>query len=108
MTRAISAAVLAAVLATPVLGQPPAADCGAACDSPPGWVSVDFLLGWVRGDPLPILVTTSPAGTARAAAGVLQQPGTTILYGGGPGNGDTRTRLRFGAGYRLCDEHGLG
>ena len=31
---------------------------------------------------MPPLVTTSPAGTAQAQAGVLGQPGTTVLFGG--------------------------
>lgn len=45
-----------------------------------GWVHAEYLLWWQSGMNLPLLVTTSPAGTARAAAGVL--PGATVLYGG--------------------------
>src|SRR5437879_6554752 len=35
------------------------------------WVSADFAVAWVKGKPLPPLVTTSPPGTAQAEAGVL-------------------------------------
>ncbi len=62
-----------------------------------GWVHAEYLLWWQSGMNLPPLVTTSPAGTARATAGVL--PGATVLYGG---NNDvldgTRSggRIRFG------------
>src|SRR5438876_765945 len=39
------------------------------------WVSADYLFGWVRASKLPPLVTTSLAGTPRAEAGVLGEPG---------------------------------
>ncbi|MBU6237090.1 MAG: BBP7 family outer membrane beta-barrel protein [Planctomycetes bacterium] len=45
-----------------------------------GWASVDYL-GWYQaGMQTPALVTTSPAGTSQAAAGVL--PNAQVLYGG--------------------------
>ncbi|GIX00172.1 MAG: hypothetical protein KatS3mg111_3504 [Pirellulaceae bacterium] len=47
-----------------------------------GWAQADYLLWWGKGMEVPPLVTTSPSGTDRAAAGVLGQPGTSILYGG--------------------------
>jgi hypothetical protein len=48
----------------------------------PLWrVRGEYLLWWSNGNPLPPLVTTSPAGTSRPNAGVLGQPGTEILYG---------------------------
>ncbi len=43
--------------------------------------SVDALVWWTRGNPTPPLLTTSPTGTPQTAAGVLGQPGTTILFG---------------------------
>ena len=48
----------------------------------PAWrVRGEYLLWWSNGNPLPPLVTTSPAGTPRPSAGVLGQPGTEIVYG---------------------------
>ena len=38
------------------------------------WATGDYLMGWVRGAHLPPLVTTSPAGTPQASAGVLDLP----------------------------------
>jgi hypothetical protein len=42
------------------------------------WATGEYLLWWQKDSPLPPLVTTSPA----TSAGVLGQPGTTILFGG--------------------------
>jgi hypothetical protein len=53
---------------------------------------------------LPPLVTTSPQGTAQANAGVLGQPGTSVLFGASNVNDDARFGLRFGAGWWFdCD-----
>ncbi len=46
-----------------------------------GWVQTEYLSWHPSGMRVPALVTTSPAGTARAQAGVLGQTGTSILYG---------------------------
>lgn len=43
----------------------------------------DFKLWWMDGVAVPALVTTSPVGTDRALAGVLGEPTTATLYGGG-------------------------
>lgn len=49
----------------------------------PLWrVRSEYLLWWSNGNPLPPLVTTSPAGTPRQSAGVLGQPGTEVVFGG--------------------------
>ncbi len=58
------------------------ADVTQAC-GPPGWiwVSADYLLWRTSGMYVPPLVTTSPAGTPRAQAGVLGAAGTTVLFG---------------------------
>jgi hypothetical protein len=69
-------------------------------------MSADGLLGWVRGNRLPPLVTTSPAGTAQAAAGVLGQPGTTVLFGDSIAGDDTRFGFRLGATAWLDTERG--
>ncbi|MFM2217523.1 MAG: hypothetical protein RL240_1841 [Planctomycetota bacterium] len=45
-----------------------------------GWVSVDYLGLFASGMNMPALVSTSPAGTSQALAGVL--PGANVLYGG--------------------------
>ena len=50
---------------------------------------------WMKGDSTPPLVTTSPNGTASGAAGVLGQPGTSVLYGG---NGINTAMRSGGAG----------
>src|SRR5713226_4306082 len=54
------------------------------------WFSTDLLLAWVRGSLLQPLVTTSPPGTPLASAGVLGKQGTSILFGNGRFNDDTR------------------
>ncbi|MCR9295745.1 MAG: BBP7 family outer membrane beta-barrel protein [bacterium] len=46
-----------------------------------GWVHAEYLLWFQSGMRVPALVTTSPAGTARADAGVLGRSGTSVLYG---------------------------
>ena len=51
------------------------------------WVGMDYLAWSVKGDRLPPLVTTSPAGTPLAQAGVLGPPGTTVLFGDSSVNG---------------------
>jgi hypothetical protein len=72
------------------------------------WVSGDYLLAWVHGTGLPPLVTTSPTGTAQAAAGVLGNPSTSILFGDTRVNEDERSGGRFGLGYWFNAEHTHG
>jgi hypothetical protein len=62
----------------------------------------------MRGAHLPPLVTTSPAGTAAAQAGVLGAPGTSVLFGGSSVNEDARSGVRVGAGVWLDDAGSLG
>ncbi len=47
------------------------------------WIRADYLYWWTSGMRLPPLVTTSPSGTPQTQAGVLGQPGTQTLFGGG-------------------------
>ncbi|HEY4309259.1 MAG TPA: BBP7 family outer membrane beta-barrel protein [Pirellulales bacterium] len=63
------------------------------------WADVDYLGFWVKGNRVPALVTTSPIGTPQAQAGVLGQPGTSILFGNQALNTDMRSggRITFGA-----------
>jgi hypothetical protein len=62
------------------------------------YVRAEWLLWNSSGLDLPPLVTTSPAGTARANAGVLGLNTTTILFGGESVNDSTRSggRITFG------------
>ncbi len=72
----------------PSLTQPSESGC---CDAPcidtepeerhvRGWVSAEFLRWWIRPGPSPALVSTGPAGTPIASAGVLGQPGTQVVF----------------------------
>ncbi len=63
------------------------------------WVRAEYLLWWTQGSRLPPLVTTSPAGTAPATAGVLGQSGTSILFGDNSVNTDVQSGGRFALGY---------
>ncbi|MHB8952877.1 MAG: BBP7 family outer membrane beta-barrel protein [Pirellulaceae bacterium] len=58
-------------------------DCPSQICGPRGWFwgSAEFLYWRSNGMYLPPLVTTSPAGTPQAQAGVLGAPGTRILLG---------------------------
>jgi hypothetical protein len=57
----------------------------------------------MKGDRLPPLITTSPAGTPQAQAGVLGAPGTAVLFGGSDVNDDVRSGGRFTLGSWLDD-----
>jgi hypothetical protein len=78
---------------------PPYAD-GNDCHPGCGWrrgpiyVGGEYLLWWVKGDAIPPLVTTSPQGTAQAQAGVLGQPGTSVLLGNQDVNLGSRSGVR--------------
>ena len=92
-------------------------ECGDACISgdacihcapcPPSklWARAEYLLWWSDGFSTPPLVTTSVDGTARAVAGVLGEPGTTILAGdsGFAGNANSGWRITVGL-LPDCDE----
>ena len=74
--------------------------CGKLCESGPArgfWGRAEYLYWWVQGQQTPALVTTSPVGTAQAAAGVL--PGATTLFGGNQINGQGRSGGRMTFGY---------
>ncbi len=64
-----------------------------------GWVQAEGLTWYQKGMSLPALVTTSPTGTTRTAAGVLGNTTTSILFGDNDDNLTDATggfRLRFG------------
>jgi hypothetical protein len=78
--------------------------CGESFCGPPGrfWIRADYLAWWTNGTFLPPLVTTSPADTAIADAGVL--PNATILFGNTTVNTEGRSGARVTVGYWLnCD-----
>lgn len=65
------------------------------------WGSVDYLLWWVKGTPLPPLVTVGDPNVGfplTNTAGSLGQPSTQILYGGSPANFDATSGIRLNVG----------
>lgn len=70
------------------------------CD-PVYYVRGEYLHWWVSGDDTPPLVTTSPPGTPRIDAGVLGEPGTTVLFGGDELNDEGRSGARIVLGRQL-------
>lgn len=73
------------------------------------WIDGDFLAWTLQGFSVPALVTTSPAGTAPDAAGVLGLPGTSILIGDDTYNADWVPGLRLHGGMWFGEsrEHGI-
>jgi hypothetical protein len=73
------------------------------------WGSVEYLLWTTRGMNVPALVTASPLGTPRDAAGVLGDPRTSVQFGGRDINDDFRSGVRFYAGTWLdeCQTCGI-
>ncbi len=67
----------------------------------------EYLLWRFDGMNSPPLVTSSPAGTPLAEAGVLGFPNTQILYGGGDLLGGSRDGIRLSAGYWFNDYQDL-
>jgi putative beta barrel porin BBP7 len=108
-----AAAVLAGL---PIGGPAGAADLPLVAKAPPKgadagnpfWIEIDAL-GWtVKGDRPPPLVTTSPAGTPFAQAGVLGAPGTSVLFGDSAVNGGWRAGGQLRAGYWFDPQHNRG
>ncbi len=62
------------------------------------WANVEYLSFWVKGNRLPPLVTTSPPGTPQTDAGVLGEPGTSVLFGNERINDGQRNGGRITAG----------
>lgn len=72
----------------------------------PRWSArIDGLMWWTKGNQVPALVTTSPNGTDRTEAGVLSQPGTSILHGAELLDDNYRMGGRVSLGYWLDDCH---
>jgi hypothetical protein len=70
------------------------------CWGPTGiWAKIDYLLWTQNGTHVPALVTQGSINDAHP--GALGQPGTTVLYGDGLVNDDSRSGFRFEAGLWL-------
>lgn len=67
------------------------------------YVRADYLLWWVSGNRLPPLVTTSPLGMPLEQAGVLGEPGTSVLFGDQRVDNDLRHGVRLTLGRWLDD-----
>ncbi len=72
------------------------------------WARAEYMMAFFTGDPLPVLVTGSPVGTAQAAAGVPGQPATAVLFGGNLVNDNYRSGFRFETGYFFTPEQCFG
>jgi hypothetical protein len=92
--------------------QPPLAPVPATAPSPGSdysmWGSLGYLLGWVRGDTPPRLLTTSPPDTPRSAAGVLGVQGNGVVFGGKPLKTGSRSGGQLQLGDWLDPEHKYG
>lgn len=73
-----------------------------------GWVQADYLLWYPTGMQVPALVTTSPAGTAQATAGLLGQATTATLYGGDEIEPEDQSGFRIRFGWWLASFPGWG
>ena len=76
------------------------ASCPSCCPCPPSrlWARVEYLLWWSDGFSAPPLVTTSLDGTDRTVAGVLGEPGTSVLAGGSGFGGNANSGWRITVG----------
>lgn len=88
--------------------------CGDACRSdcyPPSlvWAEAEYLHWWVDGFSAPQLVTTGPNTADQDDAGVLGQPGTTVLNGGGDyaDSGRSMARITLGQWFDPCRTYGI-
>jgi hypothetical protein len=87
----------------------PPCDAGVCCDGCLGnrWYgSAEYLLWWVKGSPLPPLVTAGSAGDPNP--GALGLPGTVVLFGDRDVGSGARSGGRFTLGYWFGDRHLLG
>jgi hypothetical protein len=71
--------------------------CCNSCYVPRNWLNADYLLWWTKGNPVPALVTSSPAGTPQVGAGVL--PAATTEFGGEQIANEYRHGLRLTFGH---------
>jgi hypothetical protein len=69
--------------------------------SPRAWGSAELLLGFRRSRQVPALVTTNPTGTLVDDVGILSNPSTTVLFGGGGLEDNPKLGVRGEAGLWL-------
>ncbi len=69
------------------------------------WLDVEYLLWWTKANQLPPLLTLGAPGDG--LPGALDQPGTSVLYGGNVDNG-LRSGGRVRGGMWFTDGHGIG
>jgi hypothetical protein len=69
------------------------------------WLSADYLLWWIKSNPLPALVTSGSPNDA--VPGALGQPGTQVLFGGDVDN-SVRSGARFRGGYWFTPDQSFG
>jgi hypothetical protein len=86
-------------------------DCGARCGGccPPGnrfYASAEYLLWWLKGDPVPPLVTSGAV--SDPTAGILGSSSTQVLFGGNSINTGPASGGRAFVGYWFTEEHCLG
>jgi hypothetical protein len=116
VTAAASITGVVALIAVSASGPAVAADLPLITKAPqpepadPGqfWIGMEYLAWSVKGDRLPPLVTTSPAGTSFAQAGVLGAAGTAVLFGNSSVNDGWRSGGRLTAGYWFDPLHRTG
>ena len=73
------------------------------------WVAAEYLYWVGRGQHVPSLITSAPAGTPRATAGTLGDPNTTTVFGNQNLNNDFRSGFRVRGGFWLdeCQTRGI-
>jgi len=82
-------------------------ECCSCCRRNDIFGSVEFLMWWAKGTPLPPLVTTSDPGTAQIDAGVLGLDSTTILFGNQYGGKEIQAGGRATLGIWLDPDHNV-
>ena len=73
------------------------------------WFRGEALLWWLKGGETPPLLTTSPANTPQAQAGVLGQANTSVLFGNEELNTGLHagSRMTFGVWLDGCEQSGV-
>lgn len=82
--------------------------CGRRCRCWDSYGDVELLLWWMKGTHMPPLVTTSPNGTARPDAGVLDNPDTSVLFGNSIAGKDMQVGGRVTMGWWIDGSHNFG
>ncbi len=97
-TASLGGPVATGPVTPPTAGVPFDAPGEAAPRGGRAWFDAEYLLWWMRGQNLPPLVTTSPAGTPMGRAGELGQVGTAVLFGDSTSDTGVRSGFRLAAG----------